>query len=116
LDALMATVATHPIVVLVANNGEFHALIIRAPNRPMTSVRLNRIQAIKVNGDIPAKSDLLSWALVVDRDVEDRIRFISSRHSKQLSMLGILWEVVVKPVIDYLELPVRWLFIESAKY
>jgi hypothetical protein len=96
-EALKSTAATHPVVILVAKDEECHALIIRSPTATLASISLTRIKA----------SEITSLMLT---ESASHMRSIGIRKPQMRPtfhrMLAKLWDTVVKPVFDHLELTV----------
>jgi hypothetical protein len=108
-DALLRTATTHPVVVLVAAGEECHALIIRSPEEAATSIPLPRIRASEITASVLEQST--SRLRGSNRDMNDntRLGLKNSKTSAFHRMLTLLWDAVVKPIIEHLGLNVSTL-------
>jgi hypothetical protein len=102
---LLEAAANNPVVVLIANHIDCHALIMRTSTAPLIDILLDI--------DAPALHDLTFTSRTsqnrgapLDDDDIQRAMGISKRMSASYATLAKLWRAVVKPVINFLQLDV----------
>jgi tetratricopeptide (TPR) repeat protein len=110
---LLAVAARNPVVVLIAAGKECHALVIKSPLDPLTSILLD-IDAESVQGlSFSALSSEPRGSFSEDKDDERGMR-IARAMSPPHVILTRLWRVVVKPVLAHLQLFVSSLCLHVA--
>jgi hypothetical protein len=97
------------IVVLVAEETESYALIIRSPNEPLTAVTLaigeEALRGLEVPGSPSQKRGAFDEHGHDDND-DLRAMTISRRLTASMASLKKLWRLVVEPVLSHLQLSV----------
>jgi tetratricopeptide (TPR) repeat protein len=108
VPALLATASKNPVVMLIANGTECHALVIRSPHEPMVAIRLD-ISTKALQELILTGSASIRGASTSSESIEDsqRAMRISRRMSASHTTLAKIWRAIVKPVITHLQLVVR---------
>jgi hypothetical protein len=94
LQALMTTAATHSVVILVANDEECQALIIRSMNTPLTSIGLAGIHTS--NLQVMIKKAIRSDALH-DFPPDDDYASRAMRVEQRRELLATLWHKLSSP-------------------
>jgi hypothetical protein len=107
IEVLLDAASQNPVVVLVADQGGCHALLIRSGERPLTHIVLpnmsrQTLQGLTFEGMIcqkrgaPAPLDVAARGMVV----------VGRGTSPLRARLAKLWRSVVKPIIEHMQLPV----------
>jgi tetratricopeptide (TPR) repeat protein len=107
VPALLATASKNPVVMLIANGSECHALVIRSPHEPMVAIPLD-ISTKALQELILTGSASMRGAPASSESIEDsqRAMHISKRMSASHTTLAKIWRAVVQPVIIHLQLAV----------
>jgi tetratricopeptide (TPR) repeat protein len=109
VPALLATASKNPVVMLIANGSECHALVIRSSHEPMVAIPLDistkALQELILTGSVSIRGAPASSESIED---SQRAMHISRRMSASHTTLAKIWRAIVQPVITHLQLVVRY--------
>jgi tetratricopeptide (TPR) repeat protein len=102
---LVTAAARNPVVMLVADEKECHALIIKSPLEPLVNIRLeipaSEIRDLTLMDLAPQQRGSLGSSTIGDRAMH-----VSKRASSSCATLAKLWRAVVNPIITHLNFTV----------
>jgi hypothetical protein len=105
-NALMTTAAHHPVVVLITDEKECHALIIQSSSKELIDLRLDVDTQSLQNLTFSAAALQKRGGDSVTDDAERAMK-VSKAMSAPHAVLAKIWRSIVRPVIDRLEIVVR---------
>jgi hypothetical protein len=101
---LLSAAARHPVVVLIADEREAHALIIDSPEHMLAMAfpgfNSNVLQTFTLSASMPSNRG----APMHGANTERIGIGISKRASPSLTILGKLWRSIVKPILNHLRI------------
>jgi tetratricopeptide (TPR) repeat protein len=101
---LLSAAARHPVVVLIADEREAHALIIDSPEHMLAMAfpgfNSNVLQTFTLSASMPSNRG----APMQGANTERIGIGISRRASPSVTILGKLWRSIVKPILNYLRI------------
>jgi hypothetical protein len=109
-DELTKAASAHPVVVLVSNDKECQALLIRTADAPLTSIQLPGVNPSQLHVIVKtATTHRIVCDLKTDDCVDSDDDTPRAMRPPQLplgGMLAMLWRSVVKPILDHLSIQV----------